>query len=135
MKIVLSNRQSGKTKLCIETLQKNPDAICFVCLQAYKALYPSDLQARVFSVKSHAYQGRPYNKAILDEVDMMDDADVWNIHNTFDIILATATPRRWITAAIRRHGFEELENPHITKSYYEVLSEREKFCQIANYGE
>jgi len=52
---------------------------------------PKDVQNRVFSIQSIRWIGKPFKKAIIDDIEHMKKESVKIIRSSFEIILVTAS--------------------------------------------
>ncbi len=106
MRILLWDRRAGKTHECIKLMREDPDAICIVPLEVFRNTYPEDLHDRIYSIQSNGWKHR-HTKVILDNVEKMKDDQLNLVSRTNDVILATSTPRTWLSRMIKRYGYED----------------------------
>ena len=66
----VQRRQTGKTTEVIEMMNKDPQALLIVHLNAVKQHFPKELQPRIFSVRSFLNgraDGLDFDRVIIDE--------------------------------------------------------------------
>lgn len=94
MRILCWGRQTGKTAECIGELRKHEDAFMITPTIEMANLHKKDSN-RIFSAKEGLVVPkliRKFQKAIIDEVDLIDTIVVGDLLFHFDVILIAGTP-------------------------------------------